>query len=175
MLRIPLPEYADGTLLCQRKVFVDLCPRKYVNNLWRLWFNTLPVQAQRCLWVWPSPPRGDCHGRICRARGSPSGCYWLLVFPAVSPWAHLAGCLLSRGNWCAAPRGAAKPQLPVPSSVAPLPCSSQLNVSCSHPLRKRRGQSVSDGVSRASLRVFAVKPHWQCCGGAALSAFSCMG
>ena len=55
-----------------------------------------------------------------------------------------------------ATRGAAKPQLPVPSSVAPLPCSSQLNVGCSHPLRKRRGQSVSDGVSRASLRVFAV-------------------
>ena len=40
-----------------------------------------------------------------------------------------------------------------------------------HLLRKRRGQSVSDGVSRASLRVFAVKIHWQCCGAAAL--FSC--
>ena len=32
---------------------------------------------------------------------------------------------------------------------------------------QRRGQSVSDGVSRASLRVFAVKPRWQGRGGAA--------
>ena len=55
-----------------------------------------------------------------------------------------------------ATRGAAKPQLPVPSSVAPLPCSSQFKVSGSHPLRKKRGQSVSDGMSRASLSVFAV-------------------
>ena len=37
-----------------------------------------------------------------------------------------------------------------------------------HLLRKKRGQSVSDGMSRASLRVFAVKIHWQCCGAAAL-------
>ena len=47
--------------------------------------------ATRCL-----PPSVIC--RPVGARGSPSGCYWLLVFPAVSPWAHLAGCLLSRGT-----------------------------------------------------------------------------
>ena len=35
---------------------------------------------------------------------------------------------------------------------------------------QKRGKSVSDGFSRASLCVFAVKPSWQCCGVAASQA-----
>ena len=56
MLRIPLPEYADGTLYS--------------------------VQEHR----------DNTINTRMRCSGALAGSCWMLVFPAASPWAHLAGC-----------------------------------------------------------------------------------